>query len=261
MSVPSTWLALEERKLAFQPITNITKLSGRCWEIVEKKFDGNKNLKASTFKCLPGLVEETAGLEVLKDTDDVSKMKHFCKDKKISDKTTLNFEISDDVMKVSFGQKTLIGSKARLKVNKEEHLMSPTDFKMFFEDSGRINGESKSSDRKKLKENQYRKAEEKKGGMTKRKLTLEVKKFATKLQKEQIYEPSLFGGRGSTVIKACGYGDIMKRFSESLPITDAPPYTNRRKLPTMPEVTSEQEVILLTPERINLAREQKEMLE
>lgn len=76
-----------KEKLAFQPITNITKLSGRCWEIVEKKFDGNKNLKASTFNCLTGLVEETAFrcLEVLKDTDDVSKMKHFCKEKKISD--------------------------------------------------------------------------------------------------------------------------------------------------------------------------------
>ncbi|CAG2216965.1 unnamed protein product [Mytilus edulis] len=76
-----------------------------------------------------------------------------------------------------------------------------------------------------------------------------LQKFATTLQKEQIYEPVdtlfLIRRKGSTVIKACGYGDMMKRFSEGLPITDAPPYSHRRKLPTMPEVTPDQEVIQL----------------
>ncbi|XP_063439514.1 uncharacterized protein LOC134720889 [Mytilus trossulus] len=64
---------------------------------------------------------------------------------------------------------------------------------------------------------------------------------------------------------------MIKRFSEGLPITDKLPYSHRKKLPTMPEVTPDQEVILLTPEKDpfnfgvgsgrNLAREQKEMLE
>ncbi|CAG2247119.1 unnamed protein product [Mytilus edulis] len=64
---------------------------------------------------------------------------------------------------------------------------------------------------------------------------------------------------------------MMKRFFKGIPITDTPPYSHRRKLPTMPELTPDQEVILLTPEKDtfnfgvgsgrNLAREQKEMLE
>ncbi|VDH92824.1 Hypothetical predicted protein [Mytilus galloprovincialis] len=66
-------------------------------------------------------------------------------------------------------------------------------------------------------------------------------------------------------------GEMMKRFFKGIPITDTPPYSHRRKLPTMPELTPDQEVILLTPEKDtfnfgvgsgrNLAREQKEMLE
>ncbi|VDI44074.1 Hypothetical predicted protein [Mytilus galloprovincialis] len=64
---------------------------------------------------------------------------------------------------------------------------------------------------------------------------------------------------------------MVKRFSEGPPITDVPPYSYSRKLPSMPEVTPDQEVILLKPEKDtfnsavdsgrNLAREQKEMLE
>ncbi|CAC5407079.1 KCTD1_15 [Mytilus coruscus] len=110
---------------------------------------------------------------------------------------------------------------------------------------------------------------------SKSRIVKNLKKFATKLQKEQIDEPVdplfLIRRKGSTIIKAFGYGEMIERFTECSPITDTPPYSHRRKLPTMPEVTPDQEVILLTPEKDtfnfgvgsgrNLAKEQKEILD
>ncbi|CAC5376463.1 unnamed protein product [Mytilus coruscus] len=103
--------------------------------------------------------------------------------------------------------------------------------------------------------------------------TLKKRKFILKkrLVIELLDDEAVESEVGGTVIKAFGYGEMRGRLIKGRPITDAPPYSHRRKLPTMPEVTPDQEVILLTPEKDTfnfgvgsgrtLAKEQKEILD
>ncbi|XP_063419316.1 protein IWS1 homolog A-like isoform X3 [Mytilus trossulus] len=80
----------------------------------------------------------------------------------------------------------------------------------------------------------------------------QLKKMAIKLEQEQVYEPvdTLFivRKRGSLLYRCFGYGELCERFIKGEPLTDYPPYMNRKQK-VMPEVEKDEKIEFLTPEK------------